>query len=224
MTKRYVDYDDNGEVIRNIPGRTVLSGSSVAASRDYGTSFSQGSNTPSRPTSTTPISSLGGVQSGGGAGQSSGGQIFSDKSRPKMAFVHEGIEYWGSAHSNLDDAGLGSDDLLINGYGTAYVSRPFIKNAPSWLNLTGMTGAEPHQIVLDWKDFSPPPRSINIDFWESIIEQAKQEGIKRIIVCCGAGLGRTGTALASLALASGYVDDPEDAVNYIRSGYNVGIS
>lgn len=210
MTKRQIEYDDNGDVIRNMTNRSSIS-SSTYSSRDYGTSFSE--NTGRIMGASTTVSSSG---VGGGTHYAAG----SEKSQPKMAFRNDGIEYWGSAHSNLDDANLCSEDLLINGYGTPYVSKPFVRSAPSWLNLIGTTGAEPHQLLLDWKDFSPPPRSINIDFWESIVAQAKAEGIRRIVVCCGAGLGRTGTGLAALALASGYNDDPEDAINYIRSGYN----
>lgn len=206
MTKRQVEYDDNGDVIRNMTNRNTL-GSSGYSSRDYGNSFSE--NTGRIMGTTTTVSSSGG-----------GHAIAADKSRPKMAFRADGIEYWGSAHSNLDDASLCSDDLLINGFGTPYVSRPFVKSSPNWLNLTGIGGAEPHQLLLDWRDFQPPPRSINIDFWESIIAQAKQEGVRRIVACCGAGLGRTGTALASLALASGYSDDPEYVIKHIRNEYN----
>jgi len=52
------------------------------------------------------------------------------------------------------------------------------------------------------------------------VSQAKEEGIKRIICCCGAGLGRTGTALASLALASGKEKNPQTAIEMIRQSYN----
>lgn len=215
MAKRNVEYDENGEIVRGISGRQVLSSSYV--SKDYGISFSE----PTRNSTTVSSNSV--TTSSPSSTTYSGGSHFSsgsEKSCPKLAFEYEGIEYWGSAHSNLDDAGLCNHDLLINGFGAVYTAKPFVKTAPSWLNLAGLSGSDPHQLLLDWRDFSPPPRSINIDFWESIVEQAKAEGIKRIVVCCGAGLGRTGTALASLALASGFTNDPIEAINTVRAVYN----
>lgn len=144
----------------------------------------------------------------------------SERARPKYAFESNGIDFWGSAYSNLDDVAFSDQDLIINAYGSTFVAKPFVRSGPIWLNLDGMAKSDPHQLLLDWKDFSPPPDSANIDFWETIIEQSRQEGITRIIVCCGAGLGRTGTALAALLLASGEEEDPGVAIRMIRTLYN----
>jgi Protein-tyrosine phosphatase len=147
--------------------------------------------------------------------------ILGVRSSPTKAFSFDGVEYWGSPFSSLDDISMTDKDLLINAYGTPHVAKPFIRSAPKWLNMKGHDiYKEFHQIVLEWKDFSPPPSSANIDFWEAIIAQAKEEGIKRIICCCMAGLGRTGTALASLALASGYKQTPLEAIAAVRNEYN----
>jgi len=144
-----------------------------------------------------------------------------ESAKPKIAFKCDGIEFWGSAHSNLDDVSYSNKDLIVNGYGTLFTPRPFIKSAPAWLNMSAInSNSQPNQLLLDWKDFSPPPQSAKLDFWQTIINQAKENGIERIICCCGAGLGRTGTALASFALASGYTNDPEEAINLIRTKYN----
>jgi hypothetical protein len=173
------------------------------SSQDYGTSYTSTVN-PTNAVKTTGTSISMGVE----------------RARPKYAFESEGIEFWGSAHSNLDEVTFSNKDLIINAYGTAFVAKPFVRSGPNWLNLDGMAKSDPHQLLLDWKDFSPPPGSVNIDFWESIIEQSQQEGIKRIIVCCGAGLGRTGTALAAFLLASGEEEDPGVAIKMIRTLYN----
>ena len=58
------------------------------------------------------------------------------------------------------------------------------------------------------------------NFWHEILTQAKDNGIKRIFCCCLAGQGRTGTALASLLLATEMVDEPDIAIEYIRKNYN----
>lgn len=148
-----------------------------------------------------------------------GPSTHSHKSPPTLAFIYNGMEYWGSPHSGLDDFPFEERDLIVNAFGVEYTPRPFIKSAPGWFALEDVP-TEPSQIVFDWKDFSVPPQSINIDFWESLIEQSHAEGIRRIIVCCGAGLGRTGTALAALMLASGYAKDPGDAILNVRQEYN----
>lgn len=246
MTKRIVQFDDNGEVIRNPAGRAAgITGVASISSRPYTADeldrIADDFNNR-RPTTQTyssgHTSNVGltqnssGLYSSGGGGKASVskttttvsstsvGGYGSEKVRPRLAFKHDGIEYWGSAHSNLDDTYFSDDDLIINAYGTIYVSKPFVKSAPNWFNPSSFGGGtQPHQILLDWKDFSPPPNFVSLDSWVSIIEQAKQAGIKRIICCCGAGLGRTGTALASLALASGYAESAEDAVKTIRTYY-----
>jgi hypothetical protein len=173
-----------------------------------GTNYSRNSNSSS-------TGSIGGVSSSVGS--------LVHRAAPSLAFEAEDIEFWGSPYSLLEEVDLSEDDLLINGYGTKYTAPPFVRSAPSWLTFSEHNlNKEPHQLLLDWKDFSPPPSSANIDFWETIVSQAKAEGIKRIICCCGAGLGRTGTALASLALASGRANDPEYAIEMIRGNYNRG--
>lgn len=149
-----------------------------------------------------------------------GGLVGTSRASPKLAFKKDGIEFWGSAHSNLDDVSFSDKDLLVNGYGTVFVPKPFVRSAPSWMNLGASSSPNINQLLLDWKDFSPPPRSADISFWETILSQAQANGITRIICCCGAGLGRTGTALASFALASGYIEEPEAAIKEIRRAYN----
>ena len=148
-------------------------------------------------------------------------------SKPQEVFEAHGIEFWGTSKSKLDDIYLDDEDLIINCTGTAFIpkpSKPFIKSFPSWLNFSDeLTKAEKpkiSQIVLDWPDMSPPPLAIEISFWEDIIRQARARGIKRIICCCMAGQGRTGTALAAFMLALGFVDEPADAIEYIRENYN----
>lgn len=169
----------------------------------------QSTSTSSTPTSTSYTSPSGSYQ------QSSYVSV-----KPTKAFKVDGIEFWGSAKFNLDDISLSDKDLIVNCTGTAYSAKPFISKCPDWLELTDVVSEEPAQLVLDWKDFAPPPKSIGIDFWETIFQQAKENGITRIICCCGAGQGRTGTALASLILATGAIEEPEDAIDFIRTAYN----
>ena len=68
---------------------------------------------------------------------------------------------------------------------------------------------------LRWPDFRLPPdraaaRDALLDVWERATEQ-------RVEVACGGGRGRTGTALACLAVLDGV--PPAEAVTFVRGRY-----
>lgn len=152
--------------------------------------------------------------------QGYGGTAYSySRMTPTIAFKAHGIEFWGTAKDNLDDVELTDQDLIVNCTGTAYKTKPFVRESPKWLMLPDKVINSP-QIVLDWNDFKPPPTHIEVEFWEELISQCRKNGIERVFCCCAAGQGRTGTALASLLLASGAKSDPTDAIEYIRDIYS----
>ena len=172
-------------------------------------------------TSTTSSSSF--SYSSSGYGGYNNWDNFGSNMKPTPAFKAHGIEFWGSARANLHDVeDLNKNDLIVNCSGIEFKVVPFIRMAPSWLDLPGreVSGIEAQQIVLDWKDMSPPPIAIDLKFWEDIVTQARNNGIKRIFACCGAGQGRTGTALSAFLLATGVMDEPDYAVDYIRDRYS----
>lgn len=144
----------------------------------------------------------------------------SQNMNPTLAFKALGIEFWGSAKSNLDKIVLTPQDLIINCSGILHTVKPFVTRLPDWMNLPCGTEQTPDQLLLEWPDMRTPPDTINLEFWETIIKQATAHGIKRIICCCFAGQGRTGTALASLLLATQATSDPELAIEYIRGVYS----
>lgn len=151
---------------------------------------------------------------------SGSGTYFSTNMKPTFAFKAQGIEFWGVAKYNLDDIDLGPSDLIVNCTGTLYTIKPFVSKIPNWLKLPAGMEQIPDQLLLEWKDMGAPPDNIRLDFWESIIEQSLERGVERIICCCGAGQGRTGTALAAFLLATGATSDPELAISYIRGTYS----
>ncbi len=69
---------------------------------------------------------------------------------------------------------------------------------------------------LDWPDFGVPedPRPVAAALRE-LLERAR--GGNRVELGCSGGHGRTGTALACLAIMSGHA--PEDAVAWVRANY-----
>jgi hypothetical protein len=154
------------------------------------------------------------------AGSSQSFTYYSKNMSPTCAFKFKGIEFWGSAKTNLDKLTLEASDLIINLTGMSYSIKPFVMNGPDWLKINEKYSSLPEQLLLDWKDFGIPPVSIDLNFWKGIFTQAKNKKIKRIICCCGAGQGRTGTALAAFALATGFSNDPEEVIDFIRDVYS----
>jgi protein-tyrosine phosphatase len=66
-----------------------------------------------------------------------------------------------------------------------------------------------------WRDFSLPAdpaqlRNVLTETWERSADQ-------RVEVACSGGTGRTGTALACLAVLDGV--PPDEAVTFVRAGY-----
>lgn len=149
---------------------------------------------------------------------------FSSHMKPTMAFQTDDFIFIGSAKSNLESYQYFMDtDLVVNLTGSeiSFKKKPFIMKAPEWLGLQDSTKSiTPDQILLDWPDMSTPPSNIGWDFWKNLLDKAKQFGKKRIFVCCTAGQGRTGTALASFLLVTECMDNGKDAIDFIRVSYS----
>lgn len=216
---------------------TVIGGTSAGNK----TSTSSGSKSSSSSSSSGKYSggssSSGKSYSSGGysSGYTGGGYSSWSSNEPTKAFVAHGIEFWGTPKSGLDKVMFKEGDLIINCTGHAWTPKKptppknFAKTSPEWLTLPEipLSDPKPHnngelaqQLLLDWPDMSPPPEAADLDFWGEIFAQAGENGITRIICCCQAGQGRTGTALSAFLLATGAFDEPDMAIDYIRENYN----
>lgn len=67
-----------------------------------------------------------------------------------------------------------------------------------------------------WRDFSLP-RSTD-DAVDALREAHVRAGDERVEIACGAGIGRTGTSIAVLAIMSGL--DPGNAIDWVRATYH----
>lgn len=67
-----------------------------------------------------------------------------------------------------------------------------------------------------WPDFLLP--ADRAAFGESLRELLERSGTERVEIACGGGIGRTGTALACLAVLDGVAN--RDAVGYVRAHYS----
>lgn len=159
----------------------------------------------------------------GGNGSSYGGSYVvggSPHMSPTKAFEFNGIEFWGSAKSKLESFAFQDGDVVINCTGTAIHVKPFIKSMPEWFSQKEIPGGKPPEVLLDWPDFKTPPLSFKLDFWKGMIDAFQANGVNRVLICCMAGQGRTGTALSAFALATGAVQDHKHAISLIRTEYS----
>ncbi len=67
-----------------------------------------------------------------------------------------------------------------------------------------------------WRDFGLPASTE--DALDALREAHRRAASERVEVACGAGVGRTGTALAVLAIEAGM--GAEDAVGWVREHYH----
>lgn len=67
-----------------------------------------------------------------------------------------------------------------------------------------------------WPDFRTPTSTD--DAVAALAEAYRRSEFERVEVACGGGVGRTGTALAAVAVLAGVA--PSDAVAWIRRRYN----
>lgn len=151
---------------------------------------------------------------------------------PKMAFAHpeSGIKFFGGGKSRYESFNFTKKDLLINLTGTRLTIKPptpFVKMTPQFLSFLKENAEEKHlknedlnQLLLDWTDMKAPPSDIEQDFWKNIYNACVETGIERILICCTAGKGRTGTALASFLVSLDIESDPLDAMDFIREKYS----
>ena len=77
--------------------------------------------------------------------------------------------------------------------------------------------AWPHRFVR-WPDFRLPPSTP--EALAALEEAWTRAPTERVEVACGGGIGRTGTALAALAVRAGI--PPGEAVHWVRANYRTG--
>ncbi|HEY3870773.1 MAG TPA: protein-tyrosine phosphatase family protein [Actinocrinis sp.] len=106
---------------------------------------------------------------------------------------------------------------LVRGRG---LRRPMPADAPEPTFALYLTGRQPPPVAWEarwirWPDFRlPSDPAVAAAALREAWERASAE---RVEVACGGGVGRTGTALACLAVLDGVPGD--EAVAYVRAGY-----
>jgi hypothetical protein len=114
----------------------------------------------------------------------------------------------GTGHSIRSK--IGDFTLLLNcANGGSYVPKHIIP-----IKLKRDYNAKMNEIRLDWDDYSVP--SLDVQFWYDLYEYIVANNAHVLVFCVG-GHGRTGTAMASLLVASGYT--AQESIKILRENY-----
>jgi len=124
-----------------------------------------------------------------------------------LAFTtHDGIEVWagGSSRSGgwwlldpLPDLAMGPDNEVKKGYNRLKVDSVG-KNMEGWKVQQFFVEREPPAVIeLDFPDFGVP-MDCPPAFWETLVLDIREQGVKAIHAMCMGGHGRTGIQLACL--------------------------
>ena len=120
--------------------------------------------------------------------------------------THDGIEVHAGGSSRgggwwkmdeLPDLAMGPDNEVKRGYNQLKCDTA-TKNMEGWrVNALFEEKEPPAVIEMDFPDYSVP-RDCKKIFWETLVEDIREQGVKSIHVMCMGGHGRTGVQLACL--------------------------
>lgn len=138
----------------------------------------------------------------------------------KLAFKADGIEFYGIARKYLYFYELDSTDLVINFYGEPLYNNNLVSCSRGFEEC--FPTSKHKEICLRIPDGGFLwPQQYNLSFWQDIFNKAKEQKIKRIIMCCLAGIGRTGTGLAAMHMLHRYehLTNHKQSIEAIREHY-----
>lgn len=125
--------------------------------------------------------------------------------KPSPVFSFDDLMFYGGSRYTITGTPeLDKIQVVLNASGTALNSWDKTSLPPEFQSLNRFITADYHfkELVIDWMDGQGP--DVLPGFWQEFIQLCKDQGFKHIMCICFGGHGRTGTALASIMLASGY--------------------
>lgn len=139
----------------------------------------------------------------------------------QAAVILNGATLWGGSAGKMRDFFFKDGDVIIN-CSSSSISSQLKDNfllAPDWISdlVSEFNSVNVEEIHLNVPDFTAP--RIKPEFWFKLMERFIERKVQRIFVCCGAGIGRTGTVLASLLVTIEGVS-PVDAIGLLREHYH----
>lgn len=150
-----------------------------------------------------------------------------DKKLFKPCFKINGLNIFGAAKLDIPDTTKDSPKRLIvncTGYTSNSSSASFVKSVPTGLEVLKSSKYQlkikhdiGDELLFDWDDGKAP--LLIPGFWPDLLSQIATAKYEDVVFCCIGGHGRTGTALASILLASGESTDPDDAIAEVRANH-----
>ncbi len=149
------------------------------------------------------------------------------KHSPRKAFQLDGVSYYGATGSDrasLNEKMVYVGLALATGYAGSTTYWPIITAKDQKykdLEILCMKAPEP-VVVVDWPDYGFPPLANT--FWQALHDKLKENapkdaaGIAHVTFYCVGGHGRTGTALAAMAIAVAGQENGE-AIELVREIY-----
>lgn len=130
--------------------------------------------------------------------------------KPSLVYSTKNANYFAA---DEDYVYLFDGDLIVN------LSRnPGIKTASNIWKIPALAKHMkecPEELCLMWHDFDEPP--VKPSFWMELDSYIKHKKYRDVCFHCGAGHGRTGTAVCSMMVANGI--DAESAILRLREEY-----
>jgi hypothetical protein len=127
---------------------------------------------------------------------------------PELVFRIDGIDYFAADAHGVGDF---SGDIVLNLSG--HQRTVSLEKIPA--ELAEHIVVPYKEVMIPWQDGGIP--YVKTSFWKIIHEYIRNNNYKSVCIHCEAGHGRTGTALASLAIAN-LAWSVDKAVKFIRAG------
>tara|TARA_R100000152_G_C6779969_1_gene212175 strand:+ start:1374 stop:3050 length:1677 start_codon:yes stop_codon:yes gene_type:complete len=125
---------------------------------------------------------------------------------PLVFTTHDGIEVYAGGSSRgggwwkmnpLPEFAMGPDNEVKKGYSQLKVDTKG-KNMEGWKCMQVLSERQPPAVLeMDFPDYNVP-RDCDVDFWEALAIDLREQGITRVHAMCMGGHGRTGIQLACL--------------------------
>jgi hypothetical protein len=138
---------------------------------------------------------------------------------PTLIFKTDQVEVYGASECHVNTESVKAMDLVVNLTGRRMFQGGgrLISGPKQWAFLRRFTDRPAvTELVLDWKDMKAFP--VGREFWLAFYDGLKRQGVKRLLLFCAGGHGRTGSAAGCLMTVAKEIHGGQ-AIRFIREHY-----
>lgn len=132
---------------------------------------------------------------------------------PRVIFRHRTLAIYAASGYAVDDAVVPGRVMRFDLRGNAGERSNTLSVPPGWHEWARRYNVETCHVA--WPDGGIPP--LVYEFWPAVLSELLARQYDACVWYCVGGHGRTGTALACLALSAGIVTDATAAIEYVRA-------